>query len=55
MPVTIDEVSADVAPQTRGPAAAPPAEPQTPTPAQLRQLREQMERLQQRALRLEAN
>jgi hypothetical protein len=56
MPVTIDEVSADVAePQNRGGGTTQSAEPQPGSPSEQRRQRELIERLAQRAARVCAN
>ena len=55
MPITIDEVTAEVAPQERGGRSDQSGEAKTPTPSQLRRQRDQIERLKQRAMRLKAD
>lgn len=55
MPVTIDEVTAEVAPPAAAPPAAPGPDSQPPKPSQLRVLRQQFERMQQRAARVKAD
>lgn len=55
MPVTIDEVTADVTPQDgRGAAVETPAPPLS-SPSEQRRQRELFERMQQRAARVCAN
>ena len=55
MPVTIDEVTADVSePPSRGGSDQQQAEPPSPA-AEQRRFREQLDRLQQRAARVRAN
>jgi len=52
MPLSVDEVTADVAPpEGRGQPAAR-AESQPPQPSDIRRQREQFERMQQRAARV---
>ena len=54
MPVTIDEMTADVAPpENRGASADAPA-PQPDAAAERRRQKEQLERIQQRAARVRA-
>jgi hypothetical protein len=55
MAVTIDEVTADVAPAETSTRAEPRGERQPPRPSELRRHREQIERLQQRADRVKAD
>ena len=56
MPITIDEVTADVSePQSRGGAGSQPAAAQPKSPSEQRRLQEMFERLQQRAARVCAN
>lgn len=55
MPVTIDEMTADIAPpENRGAASETPS-PQPNAPAEQRRQKEQLERIQQRAARVRAN
>jgi hypothetical protein len=56
MPVSIDEVSADVsAPENRGSSSDKPAAPSSTSPSEQRRQKEQLERMQQRAARVCAN
>ena len=55
MAVTIEEVTAEVAPAESPSRGQARAEPQPPRPSTLRLLREQCERMQQRAARVKAD
>jgi hypothetical protein len=56
MPLTIDQVSAEVgAPEGPAPSAEPAAGAQPPKPSDLRRQREQLERMYQRASRIAAD
>jgi hypothetical protein len=54
MPVSVDEVTAEVAPESRGQPAAQ-GQSQSATPSEQRRQREQFERMQQRAERVRAD
>ena len=55
MPVTIDEMTADIAPpENRGGSADTPSPPPN-APADQRRQKEQLERIQERAARVRAN
>jgi hypothetical protein len=55
MPVTVEEVTADVAPSERRGEPQAAAEPHPLQPSGMRRQREQLERLQLRAARVAAN
>jgi len=52
MPVSVDEVTAEVAPPENRSQPAARAEAQPPSPSEVRRQREQFERVQQRAARV---
>jgi hypothetical protein len=54
MPLSVGEVSADVAPQDRA-QPAQRSEPQPPSPSDLRRQRDDLERMRLRAARVAAN
>jgi hypothetical protein len=55
MPITIDEVTAEVAPPEERERDDRAPQPQPPAPSELRRQREYFNRLEQRAARVRAN
>jgi hypothetical protein len=55
MSITVDEVTAEVAPSERGAEAPPRRDGEPPKPSDLRRQREVVERMQQRMMRVFAD